>query len=150
MSLTKRSATATWQGDLAKGAGVLTSQSKVLADVPLTFPRRMGEPEGHTSPEELIAAAHAGCYAMSFANALTQAGETYESVGVRATITLDRVDGGLRLTAAHLDADVTSADLDGARCAELASSADARCPVSTALRATVDVTVVATVGRGLA
>lgn len=149
MAIIQRSASVAWSGDLKHGSGSLTSESNVLAQTPLTFPGRMNEPDASTSPEELIAAAHAGCYAMSIANALTQAKEAFDSLEVHATVGLDRVDGGLRIMAAHVDAVVASATLDDDRCAELASTADERCPVSNALRASAEVTVAAKVSRSL-
>ena len=68
-----REASTQWQGDLKTGSGVVTLESSKAAQFPVTFPARTGEPEGHTSPEELLAAAHSACFAMSLSNALAQA-----------------------------------------------------------------------------
>src|SRR6478672_9019086 len=95
-----RTATVEWTGPLQSGSGVVTVPSEVLVGAAVTYPSRLGEPEGHTSPEELIAAAHAGCYAMSLAAVLGKQSLPYRRISVDTTLTLSRVDGQLQFTAA--------------------------------------------------
>src|ERR1700757_3876728 len=91
MPIAERSAQSVWQGDLAHGSGSLTSGSGALGELPVTWASRTERSEGKTSPEELIAAAHASCFSMALAHGLTQAGNAPESLTVSANVTLDRV-----------------------------------------------------------
>lgn len=136
-----RSATAEWTGDLQSGKGEITTPSTVLAKAAVTFPTRLGEPEGHTSPEELIAAAHASCFAMSMSGALGTAEIGYEAITVTATLSLGRVDGITAFTAADVQVSVTASTAGPQATREAIEEADSRCPVSNALRATMPVTV---------
>jgi lipoyl-dependent peroxiredoxin len=136
-----RSAEVAWTGSAQAGTGLITTPSGVLAETPVTFVTRTGEPDGHTSPEELIAAAHASCFAMSLAGALGTAGIAFTSADVAATLTMGRVDGVPRLTAAVVEVVVAGDDLRSSAVQAAVEAADARCPVSTALRATMPVTV---------
>jgi lipoyl-dependent peroxiredoxin len=138
-SVTRR-ADVTWSGSVASGTGVIAVPSGVLDGAAITYPSRTGEPEGHTSPEELIASAHAGCFAMSLAGALGAEEIEYQTVEVTAQLTLGRVDGVMKLIGAEVDAVVVGAHdfaaIDGA-----VATADSRCPVSTALRASMPVII---------
>ena len=128
----KRNASAVWQGTLKKGDGKLQTDSKVLSGTPYSFHDRF-EDGGGTNPEELIGAAHAGCYSMALSMILEGAGLTPERIETHAAVTLDQVEGGFAITGIHLTvrARVPGAD-DGdfQRCAEEAKGG---CPVSKAL-----------------
>ncbi|WP_033288864.1 OsmC family peroxiredoxin [Amycolatopsis jejuensis] len=145
MPTVTRSADVHWVGNLLAGQGTLSSQSGALTDAELSFPKRTGEPDGQTSPEELLASAHAGCFAMSLASALANAGLKDSTVDVQATVSLDRVDGVFAITRSALKVEVDSPELTGARLSELVAEADQRCPLSTLLRASAEVTITAAV-----
>ena len=133
-----RKARAVWRGAGKDGTGQLTSDSGVLRDAPYTFKTRF-ESEPGTNPEELIAAAHAGCFSMAFSNKLAQAGHTPTSVETKASVTID----GPTITRIDL---VTTGDVPGIDEAEfqkIAEDAKATCPVSKALAA-VEITLDAT------
>jgi lipoyl-dependent peroxiredoxin len=98
----KRKASARWNGGLKDGRGVMSTDSGVLADTPYSFSTRFEEGRG-TNPEELIAAAHAGCFSMALSAQLGGAGITPESVSTTATVSLDKVEGGFAITAVHLE-----------------------------------------------
>jgi lipoyl-dependent peroxiredoxin len=143
MATVEREATCIWEGDLASGQGTVSGASGALSDIDMTFARRTGDPEGHTSPEELIAAAHAGCYAMSLTNLLKKGGNTVERLTVKATCSLG-VDGGLKLTAMDLDVTGQVPGIDQSGFEEAAREAEGACPVSNALRGNLDIRVQAT------
>ena len=136
-----REATVNWEGDLFKGNGVLSSQSGALGDTGMTFARRAEDPEGHTSPEELIAAAHAGCYAMSLSNTLAEAGTPPQSLEVKAVVALDRVDGALKIVSSNLTVNGKIEGADEDSFAEAARKAEGTCPVSNALRNNLEIEV---------
>jgi osmotically inducible protein OsmC len=89
----ERSATVSWEGNVARGAGLISADTGAFADLPYSLPTRVGRADGKTSPEELLAAAHAGCLAMSLSNELSSAGAPPERLEVHATIRLDEVEG---------------------------------------------------------
>jgi osmotically inducible protein OsmC len=110
--------------------------------LPVTFPSRIGEPAGKTSPEELIASAHAACFAMVVAGALAKANATTDRTVARATVSADKGDAGIKIMSSKLS--VTAHGLkgmDAGQFAELAKAAEGRCPVSNALRGTLEITV---------
>jgi osmotically inducible protein OsmC len=125
----ERTATGRWQGDLRSGTGVMSASSGVLRDVPFTYATRFEHSPG-TNPEELIAAAQAGCYSMALANYLSQQGHVPEEIETRATITLDSG----KLTSMHLETTGRVPGLDDAAFKRLASEAEQRCPVANLLR----------------
>lgn len=130
----KRSATAVWKGDLKSGGGVLNGQSGVFSDTPYSFKTRFENEDGKagTNPEELIAAAHAGCFAMQLSAFLAENGTPAASLNVTAAVEL--VPGtGITGSALTLKADVPG--IDAAKFDELANKAKAECPVSKALGA---------------
>ena len=98
----KRSASAVWQGDLRSGRGRLTSDSGVLHDTPYSFSTRFENEKG-TNPEELIGAAHAGCFSMALSNILVQAGITPERIDTRAAVYLEKGEAGFGITRVHLE-----------------------------------------------
>jgi len=137
----KRTATAAWSGDLKTGKGRISSQSGVLQDTQYGFGSRFEEGPG-TNPEELIAAAHAGCFTMATAAALGKAGFTPESLATSASLSLEQVEGNWTITAIHLDLQARVPGIAPEQFQELAAGAKANCPVSRVLKA--DITLSAT------
>jgi osmotically inducible protein OsmC len=132
----KRSASAIWHGDLKGGAGALATHSGVLKDTPYTFASRF-EAAAHTNPEELIAAAHAGCFTMALTAALGRAGFTPKRLATQATVSLEQLEGAWTLSAVHLETEAWVPGIDAAKFGEIAADAKANCPVSRLLRATI-------------
>ena len=145
MAMATRVATVSWMGDLS-GSGDLTLESSgVLTATPVTWASRAEAPEGRTSPEELLAAAHATCYAMAFSNHLAKdGGVTAESLKVRAECDLDRLDGGLKVTTMRLQVRGVVPGLDEAGFVKLATEAEEKCPISNAIRGNVQIELNAT------
>ena len=136
-----RSTTINWQGSIMEGTGTLTAGTGAFTQK-VTFPKRIGEPEGTTSPEELIAAAHATCFAMVVTGALGRASATTKSTSVKCTITADKGDAGIKIVSSKLQ--VTAYGLKGieaSKFAEVAKEAEGKCPVSNAYRGTMQSTV---------
>ena len=125
----ERTSTGRWRGDLRSGSGVMDTPSGVLRQAPFTYVSRFEQGQG-TNPEELIAAAHAGCYSMAFANYLSQQGHVPEEIETRATITLDNG----KITTMRLETRGRVPDLDAETFRRLAGEAEQRCPVSNLLR----------------
>ncbi|MDB6136202.1 MAG: osmC [Verrucomicrobiales bacterium] len=132
----KQKASAVWQGSLKEGAGFLTTGSGALTSKPYSFKTRF-EGEQGTNPEELIGAAHAGCFSMAFSMILGMAGFTPDKIETTATITLDAVEGGFAITASHLDMTASIPGIDDATFQDLAAKAKAGCPVSKVLNASI-------------
>jgi osmotically inducible protein OsmC len=135
----KRKASAVWQGDLKRGKGTLSSDSGVLKNTQYSFSTRFENGLG-TNPEELIAAAHAGCFVMAFSGELGKAGFTPTAIQATATITLDKTDDGFGITESHLDMTAKIPGIDQAQFLEIANGAKAGCPVSRLLKAKVTLT----------
>jgi lipoyl-dependent peroxiredoxin len=144
MALAERKAEVVWEGNLTEGHGTVTPGSGAFSTLDVTWASRTQDPNGRTSPEELIAAAHASCYAMAFSNTLNSAGTPPEQLNVTATCALDRVDGKMKITAVRLDVHGKVPGLDQAGFAAAAKTAEQGCPVSNALRNNVEITVNAT------
>jgi osmotically inducible protein OsmC len=132
----QRKANARWQGTAKEGSGTLSVQSGTLQDVPYTFKARFGDGKG-TNPEELIAAAHAGCFTMALSFSLNNAGFTADAIDTEAQLTLDQVPGGFSITAIHLTTRARVPNIDAAKFGEIAAGAKANCPVSKVLNATI-------------
>jgi lipoyl-dependent peroxiredoxin len=132
----KRSASAVWQGDLKQGKGTLSAPSGVLKDTPYTFATRFETAPG-TNPEELIAAAHAGCFSMALSATLGKAGFTPTSVATTATATLEMPNGTPTITTLHLELKAKIPGITEAKFLELANDAKANCPVSRVLKANI-------------
>lgn len=143
MAVAEREATVVWHGNL-RGSGVVTGGSGAISQLPVTFASRTEQPEGRTSPEELLAAAHATCFAMAFANALDKAGTPPEAVSVNAHCTLDRVDGALRVTTMQLIVRGTANGATQGSFAAIAHETSDTCPISQALTGNVQISVDAT------
>jgi osmotically inducible protein OsmC len=142
MAVAQRKATAVWSGNLAGGHGALSFDSSGVArDWPVTWAARTESPGGKTSPEELIAAAHAACYAMAFSHSLSQDGRQPERLTVNATCSLDRVEGGMKITTMELHVRGKVDGLDGPAFQAAAEKAEKGCPVSNALRGGVEISV---------
>lgn len=120
---------AKWSGGLKDGAGFVSAQSGVLADVPYSFARRFDGAEG-SNPEELLGAAHAACFAMALSGQLAERGMTAELLDAKSTVSLEPVEGGVAITKVHLDLVAHIPGADPARFAEAAAAAKAGCPVS--------------------
>jgi osmotically inducible protein OsmC len=136
----KRTASAHWQGSTQEGSGTLSAQSGTLKDTPYSFKARFGDGKG-TNPEELIAAAHAGCYTMAVSFMLNNAGFTAEVIDSEAVLTMDTVDGMPTITAVHLTTRARVPGIDAAKFAEIASGAKTGCVVSRALSPSITVTL---------
>ncbi len=132
----KRKASAVWQGGIKDGKGTITTESKVLAASPYSFGTRF-EGEPGTNPEELLAAAHAGCFSMALSLMLGEAGIRPERIDTGATVTLEKLDTGFTITKVHLDVSVQAAGADRAKFDEAAAKAKAGCPLSKVLRAEI-------------
>jgi osmotically inducible protein OsmC len=136
----KRSASAHWQGSTKEGTGTISVQSGTLRDTPYSFKARFGDGKG-TNPEELIAAAHAGCFTMALSFAITSAGFVIESIDSDVVLTMDDVDGKPTITAVQLRTRARVPGVDAARFAALANEAKAGCLVSRALSPSILVTL---------
>lgn len=139
--MTDRTATVTWEGNLPDGKGTIQSGSGALSSLPVTWTSRVETPEGKTSPEELLAAAEAECYAMVLTNMLSQGGNPPARLQVTATCTVERVEGGLKITMMHLDVRGEIPGVDSETFSRMAQEADQKCPVSNAIRGNVQTSV---------
>jgi osmotically inducible protein OsmC len=141
----ERTAAVAWEGNVARGAGSMDAGSGAFSGLGFSLPTRIGQPEGKTSPEELLAAAHAGCLTMSLASELTRAGTPPGRLDVDCRITMDEVEGqGHQIVASHVEATAAVEGLDEAALRAAAEKADESCPFSALLkRAGADVSVAA-------
>lgn len=130
-----------WEGDLARGSGSISAQTGAFSSLPYSAATRAAPPAGKTSPEELLAAAHAGCYTMSLAGELAQAGIRPGQLAVTATVTLDEVQGSHRIVASEVHARASVEGIDQAALERVAQTADEGCPFSALIRASGDVIV---------
>ncbi|MEX0709598.1 MAG: OsmC family peroxiredoxin [Chloroflexota bacterium] len=140
-----RTATVTWQGPLASGSGTVSAgTSGLFMDLPVSWSSRTEQPDGRTSPEELLAAAHAACFAMAFSADLGRAGYTPEELHVSAEVTFDKLEGGWTVTASALTVlghvhGITPDEFD-----RVAEATRDGCPISRALAGNVALSVEAT------
>lgn len=125
----KRKASAHWAGGLKDGKGTVSTQSGVLSKTQYSFSTRFEEGNG-TNPEELIAAAHAGCFSMALSNILGEAGLTAESINTEATLTMEKTDAGFTVTEIVLDLTASIPGADQAKFEECAEKAKVGCPIS--------------------
>jgi lipoyl-dependent peroxiredoxin len=130
----KRTASAIWSGDLKSGHGALATQSGTLKETPYSFATRFENAAG-TNPEELIAAAHAGCFTMALSANLTRAGFAPKRLATQATLALEQVSGNWTITTVHLENEAWVPGISEAQFQQLAADAKANCPVSRLLRA---------------
>jgi osmotically inducible protein OsmC len=136
----QRRGSARWQGTTQEGNGTLSVQSGTLRDTPYSFKARFAEGQG-TNPEELIAAAHAGCFTMALSFALNNAGFTAGAIETEAQVTMEPVDGKPTITAVHLVTRAQVPDVAAPKFAEIASGAKTNCVVSRALSPAIVVTL---------
>ena len=132
----KRKGSAIWKGGLKDGNGVVSTESGVLSSVPYSFAKRFGDEAG-TNPEELIGAAHAGCFSMAFSGQLGEAGFKADKIETTATVTIENAGGGFSITAIHLDMQATIPNIDDSKFQEIAKKAKEGCPVSKLLKAEI-------------
>ena len=132
----KRKASAVWQGGLKDGKGTISTDSGVLSNTQYSFSTRFEDGQG-TNPEELIAAAHAGCFSMALSGQLGNAGMTAESINTTASVTLEKTDAGFTITKVHLDVTAKIPGADAAAFETAANNAKAGCPVSRLLKAEI-------------
>ena len=140
----RREAKVAWEGSLSRGSGVVDAQTSGAFSLPFTLASRIADPDGKTSPEELLAAAHGCCFTSSLAGEVARAGGTVVRLDVTCEVTIDEVEGGHhRIVASSLDARgrVEGLDADGFRAA--AEAADEGCPFSALVRASASVSVTA-------
>jgi osmotically inducible protein OsmC len=141
MATFSRTVTVDWAGPIMEGKGTAKAGTGAFS-LPVTFPSRIGEPAGHTSPEELVAAAHASCYAMALNATLGRKNASATRTVVTATVTADKGDAGIKLTTSKLS--VTAEGLKGmdvGQFAEVAREAEGKCPISNALRGNLQIEV---------
>lgn len=142
MAVAEREASIHWEGDVRKGSGTMTMESSgAFGEFGVSLPTRTESPDGHTSPEELLAAAHAGCYAMALSLVLGQAGSPPESLDIHALATLDRAGEGFAITKIDLTVRGKVSGLDQSSFEDFAEQAEKGCPVSNALRGNVEINV---------
>ncbi len=130
----QRSAEAVWRGDLKSGQGTTSTETGVLREVPYSFKTRFENDRQGTNPEELIAAAHASCFSMAFANMLSGAGHAPKEIKTRAVLTMKKVEGGFKLARVHLETTGRVDGLDEAAFQATAEKAKNGCPVSQLLK----------------
>ncbi len=134
-----RSVTVDWVGGLMDGKGQAKAGSGAFT-LPVTFPSRIGEPAGQTSPEELVAAAHASCFAMALNATVGKKGGSIAQTHVTATVIADKGDAGIKLTTSKLKVVAEGLQgIDKAQFAEVAKEAESKCPISNALRGSLQI-----------
>jgi osmotically inducible protein OsmC len=131
-----RKASAVWNGSLKEGKGTISTESKVLSNAQYSFSTRFENGIG-TNPEELIAAAHAGCFTMALSAQLGNAGITPESLETTAAVTLEKLEAGFTVTKIHLDVTAKIPGADAAAFEKAAQNAKAGCPISRLLKAEI-------------
>lgn len=132
----QRNASAHWTGGLKDGKGTLTAPSGILKNTPYSFATRFESQPG-TNPEELVAAAHAGCFSMALSAQLGNAGMTAQAIDTTATVTLDKVEGGFAVTTVHLQVRAKIPGADKAKFDQAAKNAKEGCPISKLLNAKI-------------
>jgi len=132
----QRKASAAWEGGIKDGKGTISTESKVLSAAPYSFGTRFESAPG-TNPEELLGAAHAGCFSMALSLMLGEAGIRPERIDTTAIVTLERQEGGFTITKVHLDVAVRAAGADRGKFEAAAKKAKENCPLSKVLRAEI-------------
>ncbi len=141
MAATRR-AEATWEGDLITGSGIVSAvSSRGFTDLPVSWAARTEEPGGKTSPEELVAAAHASCYCMALSAGLGRAGTPPKRLEVSATVTFEQVTGGFKVASSALTVRGVVPGVDDAGFRKAAEAAKDGCPISGALKGNVELSV---------
>jgi osmotically inducible protein OsmC len=144
-----RKADVTWSGDLATGKGKVSgATSGAFKQLDVSWPRRSeADANGVTSPEELLAAAHAACYAMAFSAGLTRAGSAPQSLNVSATVTFDKVGDGFKVVSSALEVSGRVPNMDEATFVKAAEAAKDGCPISQAIKGNVELSIKATLQK---
>lgn len=142
MAAAERTATSVWKGNLAEGSGRVQVKSGALPEFPVTWAARTERSEGITSPEELIAAAHASCFSMAVSNVLAKAGSTPTSMTVESTAIFDKVDGKATVTKVNVRVRGRVPGIDEETFDRIVREAGLDCPVSRALKGSVDIEIV--------
>jgi lipoyl-dependent peroxiredoxin len=137
----ERTANAVWEGDLFEGSGTVSTQSGIVTNATTKWSSRADQADENTSPEELIAAAHATCVSMALANVLAQAGSPPQRLESQATATFDQTPAGFRMTTMRLQIRGQVEGMDEEAFRQAAEDAKENCPVSQALKGNVEVTV---------
>lgn len=140
----KRKAEVTWQNDLTHGSGKVRFDSKAIGETEVSWAARTETTDGKTSPEELLAAAHASCFAMAFSNALATNNTPPDQLFVTAVCTFDKVGDGWRVTTMELSVKGKVPNIENSKFLELAQAAKEGCPISNAIRNNVQITLNAT------
>jgi len=136
-----RHVTINWTGSVMEGSGMVAAGSGAFS-LPVTFPRRIGEPEGMTSPEELMAAAHAACFAMALNGAVGRKGGAIAKTQITCKVTADKGEAGIKITTSALTLVVEGlTGIEAAAFPEVAKEAESKCPVSNAYRGSMKVTL---------
>lgn len=136
----ERHASAVWNGTLKEGNGTMSTESGALKDASYTWGQRFANDPG-TNPEELVAAAHAGCFSMAFSGKLTTAGFPPEQIETTATVTLEKTDAGMTVTKVHLSSRARVPGIQAAAFDEQAEAARATCPISRLLAPAAQITL---------
>jgi osmotically inducible protein OsmC len=145
MATFSRTVTVDWSGSIMEGKGSVKAGTGAFT-LPVTFPARIGEPAGHTSPEELMAASHAACYAMALNATLGRKGGSAARTLITATVTADKSETGIKLVSSKLRATAEGLQgVDKTQFTEIAREAEGKCPISNALRGTMQIEVEADV-----
>ena len=131
-----KNASAVWQGGIKDGGGTISTETGVLKQAPYGFKARFEDGPG-TNPEELIGAAHAGCFSMAFSLMLTEAGLKPEKIETSAAVTLEKIGDGFEITSSHLEVVASIPGIDQAKFDEIANKAKAGCPVSKLLKTNI-------------
>jgi lipoyl-dependent peroxiredoxin len=135
-------AEAVWSGDLESGSGMITYLSSgAVTRLPVSWAARTEAHEGKTSPEELLAAAHASCFSMAFSGRLGKNGTPPQRLDVRSDVTFDKGEAGWKVTKSHLTVKVKAEGLEEAKMLELAEDAKEKCPISQAIKGNVEISV---------
>ena len=135
----KRTGSAHWEGDLKSGKGQVSTQSGILKEAQYGFNTRFEDGPG-TNPEELIGAAHAGCFSMALSMILGEHGMTADAIDTKATVSLEEVDGGFAVTKIHLDVEADIPGADAAAFETAANAAKEGCPISKLMTAEITMT----------
>ena len=144
-----RHASVVWNGGLTDGSGMITYVSSgVISRLPISWASRTSAHNGKTSPEELLAAAHASCFSMALSSRLAKNGTPPTQLDVRAEVTFDNASGGWKVTASKLIVSADVPDIDDTTFQRLAADAKENCPISQALKGNVDLSVSASLKTG--
>lgn len=141
--MVQRTATVVWEGDLLKGAGTVTTGSGAFREFPVTWASRTEDSGGKTSPEELLAAAHASCYAMALSSTLARKGTPPERLDVTAVCSFEKEVDGWKVTVSNLSVKGKVPGLDATSFEETAKAAEKSCPISNAIRNNVEIRLTA-------